>query len=81
MHQDHLSMEKNTETVNHPLHYGGGDNPYETIKVIEAWELGFSLGNAVKYISRAGKKVNAVEDLEKAIWYINREIIKQKQKF
>jgi hypothetical protein len=74
-------MEKNIETVNHPLHYGGGDNPYETIKVIEAWELGFSLGNAIKYISRAGKKVNAVEDLEKAIWYINREIIKQKQKF
>jgi hypothetical protein len=74
-------MEKNIEAVNHPLHYGGGDNPYETIKVIEAWELGFSLGNAVKYISRAGKKVNAVEDLEKAIWYINREIIKQKQKF
>ena len=44
------------EQVNHPQHYGGEDNPYEAIKVIDAWELGFSLGNTVKYISRAGKK-------------------------
>lgn len=42
--------------VDHPEHYGGVDNPYEVIKVIEAWELDFSLGNVVKYISRAGKK-------------------------
>jgi hypothetical protein len=39
-----------------PAHYGGADNPYEAIKVIEAWKLGFCLGNTVKYISRAGKK-------------------------
>ena len=45
-----------SEQVNHPQHYGGEDNPYEAIKVIDAWELGFSLGNTVKYISRAGKK-------------------------
>ena len=44
------------EQVNHPQHYGGQDNPYEAIKVIDAWDLGFSLGNTVKYISRAGKK-------------------------
>jgi len=62
------------EEINHPLHYGGADNPYESIKVIEAWNLGFHLGNAIKYISRAGKKGSRVEDLKKAIWYINREI-------
>ena len=44
------------EMVNNPLHYGGADNPYEAIKVIEAWDLDFHLGNTVKYISRAGKK-------------------------
>ena len=44
------------EQVNHPQHYGGENNLYEAIKVIDAWELGFSLGNTVKYISRAGKK-------------------------
>jgi hypothetical protein len=62
------------EAVNHPAHYGGADNPYEAIKVIEAWSLGFCLGNTVKYISRAGKKVDALEDLKKARWYLDREI-------
>ena len=66
------------EMVNHPSHYGGKDNPYEAIKVIEAWDLGFNLGNAVKYISRVGKKLNTLEYLEKANWYINREINKLK---
>lgn len=63
------------ETVNHPSHYGG-DTTYETIKVIEAWGLDFHLGNAVKYISRAGKKDPAKEkqDLQKALWYINRKL-------
>ena len=65
-----------TDSVNHPTHYGGEENLYEAIKVIEAWELGFCLGNAVKYIARAGKKDPAkrIEDLQKAAWYINREI-------
>ncbi len=65
-----------TDPVNHPPHYGGADNPYEAIKVIEAWKLGFNLGNAVKYISRAGKKVptHFAEDLKKARWYLDREI-------
>lgn len=59
------------DNVNHPHHYGGKDNVYEAIKVIDAWGLDFALGNAVKYISRAGKKTdNALEDLEKAKWYI-----------
>lgn len=62
------------EAVNHPAHYGGEDNPYEAIKVIEAWALGFCLGNTVKYISRAGKKGAALEDLKKARWYLDREI-------
>lgn len=64
------------ETVNHPKHYGGENNTYEAIKVIEAWELGFCLGNTVKYISRAGKKPGSsiLEDLKKAQWYLNREI-------
>lgn len=64
--------------VDHPVHYGGADNPYEAIKVIEAWGLGFCLGNTVKYIARAGKKINTLEDLEKAAWYLNREIARLK---
>lgn len=62
------------EAVEHPAHYGGADNPYEAIKVIEAWRLGFCLGNVVKYIARAGKKGSLVEDLKKARWYLDREI-------
>lgn len=62
------------EKVNHPAHYGGANNPYETIKVIEAWKLGFNLGNTVKYISRADAKGSALEDLKKAAWYLAREI-------
>lgn len=65
------------EEVDHPDHYGGADNPYETIKVIEAWDLGFHLGNAVKYISRAGKKKDALVDLKKAAWYLEREIARR----
>lgn len=67
------------EQVNHPDHYGGADNPYEAIKVIEAWELGFCLGNAVKYISRAGYKGSKLVDLEKARWYLDREITSLKR--
>jgi hypothetical protein len=62
------------DSVDHPIHYGGAENPYEAIKVIEAWALGFCLGNTVKYISRAGKKGAALEDLKKAAWYLSREI-------
>ena len=64
------------EQVNHPSHYGGKDNPYEAIKVIDAWNLDFCLGNVVKYISRAGKKGNnsKEQDLKKALWYIEHEI-------
>ena len=63
------------EAVNNPKHYGG-DTTYEAIKVIEAWELNYHLGNVVKYISRAGKKdkTKLKEDLEKAKWYLDRFI-------
>ena len=65
-----------TEQVNHPNHYGGEDNPYEVIKVIEAWDLNFHLGNTVKYVARAGKKNKdeELQDLKKALWYLEREI-------
>ena len=62
------------DPVNHPSHYT--DGKIEVIDFITDKKLGFCLGNAVKYISRAGKKdpTKEVEDLEKAIWYINRYI-------
>ena len=64
------------EQVEHPEHYGGKDNLYEAIKVIDAWDLGFSLGNTVKYISRAGKKETdkEIQDLKKALWYLQHHI-------
>ncbi len=69
-------MSEQTEMVNHPSHYGGESNPYEAIKVIDAWDLGFCLGNTVKYISRAGKKGTdkELQDLKKALWYLDRKI-------
>jgi len=64
--------------IDHPEHYGGVDNTYEAIKVIEDWNLSFCLGNTIKYIARAGKKgtYTTVQDLEKARWYLDREIYK-----
>ena len=63
------------EAINNPKHYGG-NTTYEAIKVIEAWELNFHLGNVVKYISREGKKDTnkTKEDLLKAQWYLDRYI-------
>lgn len=60
------------ESVHHPEHYGGAENPYEAIKVIQAWDLGYELGNAVKYIARAGKKpgTDARTDIDKAREYL-----------
>jgi hypothetical protein len=46
-----------SDKVNNPIHYGGEQNPYEAIKIIEAHELDFHLGNAIKYILRAGKTI------------------------
>ena len=60
------------ETVDHPNHYNIGG--IEVIDFIESWNLGFSLGNAIKYIARAPYKNDELEDLKKARWYIDREI-------
>ena len=64
-----------SEAVTHPQHYGG-DTTYEAIKVIRAWGLNFALGSAAKYICRAGKKdpTLTIQDLEKAVWFIQDEI-------
>jgi len=62
------------DLVNHPPHYTAGG--IETLDFIEAKDLNFRLGNAVKYIARAGKKegVDPIQDLEKAAFYLKREI-------
>ena len=59
--------------IDHPSHYRR-DTGIEAIDAIEAWGLDFNLGNVVKYVARAGHKGDAVEDLEKARWYLSREI-------
>lgn len=64
---------KEKDNINHPNHYAEG-RQYEPIDVINDWELNFQLGNTVKYISRAGRKDNAIEDLEKASFYLTYEI-------
>lgn len=61
------------DAVERPAHYAEGRR-FEPINVIEDWELGFHEANAVKYLSRAGRKGNRIEDLRKAVWYINRRI-------
>lgn len=58
--------------VDHPSHYNQGD--FEVIDVITDWDLDFPLGNAIKYIARAGHKDSEIEDLQKALWYINYKI-------
>lgn len=67
--------------VDHPAHYGGKDNPYETIKVIEAWGLdtNFDIATAIKYLSRLGKKAGnpLLQDLMKAKFYIDHEVEKR----
>lgn len=68
-------MEDNiNDPVNHPSHYT--DGKIEVIEFIEDKKLNFHRGNAVKYIARAGKKNKGkeIQDLQKAVWYINREI-------
>jgi hypothetical protein len=69
-------MENNS--VSHPSYYGGEDNVYEAIKVIQAHDLNFCLGNAIKYVLRAGKKESDTKkkDLHKAIEYLQFEIEK-----
>jgi hypothetical protein len=59
--------------VEHPSHYAKG-RKYEPIDVINDWRLNFNLGNTIKYISRAGRKNNIIEDLKKAKFYLDYEI-------
>ena len=65
------------EQVNHPSHYQQGIEP---IEVIESWDLNFNLGNVIKYTLRAPYKENMVQDLEKAKWYLERELQRLKNK-
>lgn len=62
------------DKVNHPAHYNSGK--IEVIEAIEDWGMDYHRGNAIKYVARAGKKHadTMVEDLQKAIWYLNRKI-------
>ncbi len=66
------------DPVNHPPHYTSHPSGVECIQVTE--HMGFCLGNAIKYIWRADEKGKSIEDLEKARWYITREIEKRKAK-
>lgn len=65
-----------SDPVNHPTHYRSHPSGIECIQVTE--HMVFCLGSAVKYIWRADEKGNAIEDLQKAVWYINREIERRK---
>ncbi len=72
-----MPAEKNESQVNHPRHYNSGS--IEVIDAIEDWGLGFNLGNVVKYVARSEYKGAPIQDLEKALWYLNREIQKRKK--
>ena len=60
------------DVVNHPKHYTSNPSGIECIQVTE--NFNFNLGNVIKYVWRAGLKNDAIQDLEKARWYLNREI-------
>lgn len=63
------------DPVNHPAHYGSHPSGVECIQITE--HMNFCLGNAIKYLWRADEKGNAIEDLKKARWYIDREIARR----
>jgi hypothetical protein len=65
-------FDKKKESVNHPSHYNNNPSGVECIDVVE--HMTFNIGNAIKYLWRAGLKGDLVEDLKKARWYIDREI-------
>ncbi len=73
-----LELVNKKELVNSPDHYKS--NGMEAIDVIEGFGLGFNLGNATKYILRCGKKDDAIQELKKAIWYLEREISNRSEK-
>ena len=65
------------EMVDHPSHYNQG---IETIDYIDSWEMNFNTGNVIKYVTRARYKNDQLEDLKKAMWYLQREIDKIENK-
>tara|TARA_E500000305_G_scaffold38495_1_gene29522 strand:+ start:8441 stop:8695 length:255 start_codon:yes stop_codon:yes gene_type:complete len=67
------------DPVDGPDHYIRG-RMYEPVKVIEDWGLNYHLGNALKYISRAGRKNDSDQDISKAIWYLGRYLEFEKEK-
>ena len=75
---DTMSKKQKYEKIDHPDHYQA--KGLEAIDVIEAYNLNFSIGSALKYLLRAGRKPGetSIEDLNKAIWYIQREIDRSK---
>lgn len=73
-----LPGEQHKEFVNSPAHYGGKGNVYEAINVIEAYGMGFCDGNVLKYLLRYKKK-NGLEDLRKAMWYLERLIANEER--
>ena len=70
-------MTEANNPIDHPAHYTFGR--IEVIDAIEAWSLGFHLGNVVKYVARAAHKGRMIDDLRKARWYLDREILRLEQ--
>ena len=73
---DWNNVTRNSDIINRPAHYTHGE--VEPINAIESWDLGFHLGNVVKYIARADHKGSRLDDLRKAAWYLEREIEREK---
>jgi hypothetical protein len=71
MYEVLMNMTSKPDTVNNPKHYNSHPSGVECIQITE--HMNFNLGNAVKYLWRTDHK-NGIEDLKKAVWYINREI-------
>ena len=67
------------DAVNRPAHYRK-DRKIQPIDVIEDWKLNFNIGSALKYISRAGRKDDKIQDLEKAIFYLKHEVMEEKKR-
>lgn len=76
MKENKITVDIKSNNVNHPTHYNQGK--IEVIDYIEDKGLNFNLGNTIKYISRCNHKGNKVQDIEKAIWYLEREIKNRK---
>jgi len=73
-----MSGRAQEEAVNHPSHYNAGE--FEVIEVIDDWQLGFYEGNIIKYVGRAKYKGKELQDLKKALWYLERLVtLKEKE--